>query len=266
MGERACRWSRVRRSQGTTDENQVVRWTPRSVRRDHRILDSDEITRLLDAALPRFRPLLATAMFTGLRQGELLGLRWQDVDLDAGVVHVRGQLDRDRRLVEPKTPESVREVVLMPALARVLREHQLASPFSRPEHFVFSTERGGPMLWRNVTRRAFAAAVERAELEANGKRRPTFHDLRRTFGSLLIYQGEDVVYVSRQMGHSSPKVTLDIYARLFNAREQAERARARMESTFRNLLETTRGEQRRTAGAADGSKVAQLRASATGGD
>lgn len=122
------------------------------------------------------------------------------------------------------------------------------------------------MLWRNVTRRAFAAAVDRAELDVNGKRRPAFHVLRPTFGSLLIYQGEDVVYVSRQMGHSSPKVTLDIYARLFNAREHADRARARMESTFGNLLETSGGEQWRTQRAAETRKVAQLRASATGGD
>ena len=206
-----------------------------------------------------------TAVFTGLRLGEVLGLRWQDVDFEAGVVRVRWQLSRDRHLEEPKTPQSVREVVLMPGLARVLRQHQLASSFSRAEHFVFSTERGGPMLWRNVTRRAFGAAVERAGLDAGGKRRPTFHDLRRTFGSLLIYQGEDVVYVSRQMGHSSPKVTLEIYAHLFNAREHADRARARMESAFGNLLETNGGEQRRSPGVGETVKVAPLRGSATGG-
>jgi integrase len=74
---------------------------------------------MLDAATPRYRPLLATAVFTGLRLGELLGLTWADVDLNAEVVRVRRQLDRAGERVPPKTPNALREVELMPALARI---------------------------------------------------------------------------------------------------------------------------------------------------
>ena len=110
-----------------------------------RILERDEIARLLAAAPERYRALLATAIFTGLRLGELLGLTWGDVDFDAGLVRVRKQLGRDGVLVPPKTDQAVRDVVLMPALGRMLREHKLASPCSRPSDFVFVTLRGTPL-------------------------------------------------------------------------------------------------------------------------
>jgi integrase len=76
---------------------------PRLDRKDKRVLDGEEIGRLLDAATtPRYRMLLATAIYTGLRISELLGLAWSDVDLDGGYLHVRKQLDLGKR-VEPKT-------------------------------------------------------------------------------------------------------------------------------------------------------------------
>jgi integrase len=75
-----------------------------------------------------YRPLLATAVFSGLRLQELLGLRWQDVDLESGVLHVRRQLTRGRRndpprLVELKTAAARRDIVLLPELAGLLRQH-----------------------------------------------------------------------------------------------------------------------------------------------
>jgi len=85
---------------------------PSPGRREMRILQRDEIHALLGAADPRYRPLLATAIFTGLRLGEVLGLTWADVDLKAGTPHVRKQLDRDGHRVAPKTPQAVRDVVL----------------------------------------------------------------------------------------------------------------------------------------------------------
>ncbi|MBA2460730.1 MAG: tyrosine-type recombinase/integrase [Actinobacteria bacterium] len=93
---------------------------PAVERREMRILDSAEIGRVLEAADDAYRPAIATAVFTGLRLGELLGLTWADVDFDGGIVRVRRQLDRDGRRVAPKTPQAVREVVLMPSLGRLL--------------------------------------------------------------------------------------------------------------------------------------------------
>lgn len=202
-----------------------------------RVLDTPEIVALLDAASPNYRTLLAAAVFLGLRQGELLGLTWADVDFDAGLVRVRKQLDRSGSRVEPKTPKAVREVVLMPTLGRLLREHKLRTPFSTPGDYVFTTSAGTPYYWRNVSKRGLERAKQRAGLDGEGRPRLRFHDLRHTFASILVAQGENVVYVSRQLGHASVKQTLDTYAHLIDRAEHAQRASERLESSFGAILE-----------------------------
>jgi hypothetical protein len=101
--------------QGWIARNPVTRLErderPKTSRCEMRVLERDEIARLLAAAPDRYRALLATAVFTGLRQGELLGLRWEDVDLDAGLIRVRWQLGRDGSRVEPKTQQAKRDIV-----------------------------------------------------------------------------------------------------------------------------------------------------------
>jgi integrase len=97
---------------------------PSVTRREMRCLSREEIGKLLAAALPTYRSILATAIFTGLRLSELLALTWADVDFAAGVVRVRKQLARNGERVDPKTAAAVRDVVLMPALAKVLRAHK----------------------------------------------------------------------------------------------------------------------------------------------
>ncbi len=138
-----------------------------------------------------------------MRVGELLGLTWEDVDFAASVIRVRRQADRKGQLVEPKTPQAKREIVLAPALAKVLREHRMASRFKADGDLVFPSSTGRALGARNLTRRGLDKALERAGL---GKLR--FHDLRHTFASLLVAEGLNVVFVSRQMGHSSPDITL----------------------------------------------------------
>jgi integrase len=147
----------------------------------------EELGRLLDKATPRYRPLLPTAAFTGLRLSELLGLVWGDVDFEAGVVRVRKQLGRDGQRVEPKTPQVVRDVVLAPRLGTILREHKLSLPpaFTGDDRFVFPS--GPPLYWRNVSARGLDKAAQRAGLGEwiegeDGKRRwksaVRMHDLR----------------------------------------------------------------------------------------
>ena len=110
-------------------------------------------------------------------------------------------------------------------------------------------------------------AVKRAGLHSvPGRRRPTLHDLRHTFASLLIAQGLDVVFVSRQLGHKKTSITLDVYADLFNRREHEDRARSAVEAAVGNLLETNAGDRRRTAAGATVSEAAVLLAMPTGGD
>ncbi len=99
----------------------------------------------------------------------------------------------------------------MPALGRLLREHRIASRFAGDHDPVFASSVGTPMHYRNVSRRGLDVAANRAAL--NGDERPTlrFHDLRHTFASLLIAEGGNVVFVSRQLGHASPDITLKVY-------------------------------------------------------
>jgi integrase len=173
-----------------------------------RILDRNGIARLLEASPPSYRALLTTAIFTGLRLGELLELTWADADLSADLIRVRKQLDRSGERVRPKTPFAVRDVELMPALARMLcshREQRFAVGHARPEDFVFGTIHGTPLHYRTVVRRALDVAVGRAGLAVTPRLR--FHDLRHTFASLLIAEGADVVFVSRKLGHASVKTT-----------------------------------------------------------
>jgi integrase len=208
---------------------------------ERRFLDREEIAVLL-AEADRHLPVLAAAIFTGLRLGELLGLTWADVDLKAGLIRVRKQLDRNGVRVNPKTPQAVREVVLMPALGRILREYRLSSPFSGDREPVFASAVGTAMHYRNVNRRGLADVAERAGL--NGADRPNlrFHDLRHTFASLLIAEGANVVFVSRQLGHASPDITLKVYAHLFDRAAHAEQARQALEGGYGKLLESSRGE------------------------
>jgi integrase len=169
-----------------------------------------------------------------------LGLRWCDVDFEAGVVRVRGQLSWDGVWSSfAKTDAGLREVVLMPALARLLRERReraFAAGHAKPESFVFASRVGSGLHYRNVARRGLDPAMEAAELNGEGRPRLRWHDLRHTFASLLIAQGHNVVYVSRQLGHSSPSVTLDVYAHLFDGAEHASRARDALESAFDGML------------------------------
>jgi integrase len=159
-------------------------------------------------------PVLATSIFTGLRQSECLGLRWADVDFAGGRIHVRGQLSNGRAFVEMgKTAAARREVVLMPGLARLLRQHRAASRFSQEHDYLFAATTGGPPSHRNVA--GFETARDRAGLDGNdGRPRFRWHDMRHTFASILIAEGRDVNYVAAQLGHSKPSITLDVYGHL----------------------------------------------------
>jgi integrase len=204
---------------------------PGSWMREQRVLNRDEIGRLLDAAPPQYRTLLATAVLSGLRQSELLALRWRDIDFAEHQIHVRRALDRKGRDVPPKTRHSVRDVVLMPGLAEALQRHREQSRFDGPEDFVFASRVGTPLHRRNIWRQAFEPAFTRAGIE-----RLRWHDLRHTFASLLIGGGANVVFVSRQLGHGTSDVTLRVYAHLFDHAEQARRTREMLQEMFGEVV------------------------------
>ena len=158
------------------------------------------------------------AVRIGLRRGELLGLRWSDVDLHEGVLTVRQALQRvggELLIVAPKTQRSARRVALPSECVTALRAQraqQLADRKAASSNWkgtayglVFTTTNGTPIEPRNLNR-SFDALCVRA-----GVRKVRFHDLRHTCASLLHEQGADAHMIMEVLGHSSIRVTMDIY-------------------------------------------------------
>jgi integrase len=170
-------------------------------------LTPEEVRAFLAACDETYRPLFATAIMTGMRLGELLALQWRDIDWHAGTIRVRRSLF-EGTFVEPKTSRSVRVIGMSDHLAAILLEHKLAAPYS-PFDLVFPTPEGTPMDPSNLRERVFAPTLKRA-----GLRKVRIHDLRHTFASLLINQGENLKYVQAQLGHSSITTTVDRYGHL----------------------------------------------------
>jgi integrase len=169
----------------------------------------------------------------GLRQGEILGLRWSDVDLEAATIRVTQALQRvNGRLdfVEPKSQSSRRTIPLPATVARALRAHRsrqleerlAAGARWRESDLVFTTSVGTPLDCRNVTRR-FQAALEGAGLP-----RLRFHDLRHTAASLMLAQGVPPRVVMETLGHSQISLTMNTYSHVIPAlqREAADRMEA----------------------------------------
>jgi len=166
-----------------------------------------EVTVFLDACDDEHRPLFATLVMTGMRLGEVLALQWEDVNWNAGTIRIRRSLYKGE-FVEPKTSRSVRAIGMSNRLAATLLEHKLAAPYS-PFDLVFATPEGTPIDPANLRHRVFSDTFKRSKL-----RRFRIHDLRHTFASLLINQGENVKYVQTQLGHSSITTTVDRYGHL----------------------------------------------------
>jgi len=133
---------------------------PTLTRREHRELTPAELEKLLAVASRySYFPLVRTAVYTGLRLGELLGLTWADVDFDRAEIHVHRQWTTGGGFSEPNTPSAVRRVVLAPELVRFLREHKARSRYSTETDFVFASKRGTALGHRNVCR-AFTEIVK----------------------------------------------------------------------------------------------------------
>jgi integrase len=195
-----------------------------------RFLSREEMDSMLEGA-EEPRAIVATALFTGLRAMEVLGLVWGDVDFVAGEVHVRYQLSRKGERVPLKTKAAKRDIVLMPALGKLLRRWRLSQPFSGDEDFIFQCSASRrPMNYKQLLEHFHDAR------EAVGLNDVTFHALRHTFASILIAQDRDVQFVSRQLGHTQTSTTWDTYVHLFEARRHAQDARDALEAEYGAML------------------------------
>jgi integrase len=189
------------------------------------VLSPAEIRRLLAAAgTGLYRVLFTTASLTGLRSGELFGLRWSDLELDRedgrGRLFVSRTLTWARmqgeegairpKLYPPKTKAGKRDLPIPTELVSSLKAWKLQCPPSELD-LVFCTLEGKPIRRSNALRYGLWPALRRA-----GLRRVNMHSLRHSFASALIMNGAPVTEVQAKLGHSSPKVTLDVYAHWFD--------------------------------------------------
>jgi len=194
-------------------------------------LQGDDLARVLYHA-GSHRPLFEVVAFTGMRISEALGMLWRDVDFDAGILHVEQQLTRYRTLGPLKTEASRREIELPPAVVRLLRERWLASPFKGPTDLVWCTPGGRGRDYRKVGQ-AFRDAVRSSGVTAGG--RLSLHSLRHGYASMLIGRGLPLLFISRQLGHSKPSMTLNIYAHEFARRESGAAARQALETAYTEM-------------------------------
>ena len=177
---------------------------------DIRFIDLEELEALLrevpdDVLGAVERPLYLTAAMTGLRQGELIALRWKDVDWKAGLIRVRRNYTRGR-FGTPKTKRSSRSVPMPERVAAALKEHFKRSNYTGTDDLVFChPETGGPFDASKMRKRFKVA------LKAAGVRSIRFHDLRHTFGTRMAAAGAPLRTIQEWMGHSDYKTT-EIYA------------------------------------------------------
>jgi integrase len=215
---------------------QAVRWNliarnpcdgaqgPRVTRSEMQVWTPEEADVFLQATRDhRMHALYALALTTGMRQGELLGLKWGDVDLTAGILAVRRSLQWQRgngyAFVEPKTARSRRRIHLSQRAVAALRAHKDRQAWSRreagaawqEEDLVFCDPLGGPLAPSHQT------GVFKAAAEAAGLPVIRFHDMRHTAATILLARGVHVKLVSEMLGHSTIVLTLDTYSHLIPA-------------------------------------------------
>lgn len=204
---------------------------PNVARHEVRPLTVEQSRALLAAAHDhRLGALFSVALALGFRKGEGLGLRWQDVDFDAGTIAISGALQRiGGTLVRTETKNNAsRRMLRVPAAAmKALREHRVrqmeermaAGDRWRDSGLVFTTTIGTPLDPRNVLRH-FSRV-----LSAAGIAHVRFHDLRHSCATLLLAQGVPARVVQDILGHSAIRVTMDTYAHVMpSMREDAMRA------------------------------------------
>jgi integrase len=192
---------------------------PRPTPKHMATLSADQVRALfLAAAGDRLEALYVLAITTGMRQGELLALRWSSVNLKAKRLAVTETLQRDGghfRFEEPKTKASRRQVEVSELAIEALRQHRrrqvqerlAAGPLWTDHDLVFANAVGNPINVSNLVPRSFNPLLAKA-----GIPRIRFHDLRHTAATLLLELGEHPKVVQEMLGHSQVGVTLDLYS------------------------------------------------------
>ena len=196
---------------------------PRWKQVEMRMLDESQVSQFLIAAQGSpHEALYHLAITTGMRQGELLGLKWTDLQWNSGMLHIQRQVQRvpwqGWSFIEPKTKAGRRTIKLGEASLHALRLHKerqqsrktVAGARWQDYDIIFPSNKGTPLEPSNM-RKDFNRVLEKA-----GLAKIRFHDLRHTAASLMLNNGIPVIVVSKVLGHSKPSITMDIYGHLYN--------------------------------------------------
>lgn len=161
---------------------------------------------------PRHYPLVICGFRTGLRIGELLGLKWGDIDFYHRLIYVQRNITRNK-ITTPKSKSSVRAVRMTSQLVTVLKSHRkrvkeekLKKAWPDVPEWIFCNETGGFINYGNFVHRVWNKAMEKSELQ---KRTP--HDMRHTYATLRLSKGDSLSEVSKEMGHGTPNITFTTY-------------------------------------------------------
>jgi integrase len=212
---------------------------PRPIKKEVQVLSPEEARKFLEVARgDRLEALYLLAITTGLREGELLGLRWRDADLEGRTLSVRQQLTRTNDGISFTTPKrsKTRCVRLTDQAVATLKRHRTAQNAERLKKgglwqntgLVFTTTMGTPLNVRSLTYRSFRPLLERAGLP-----RIRFHDLRHTFATLLLSSRTHPKIVQEMLGHANISQTVDTYSHMLP--DMQDRAVEAIESTLRDI-------------------------------
>jgi integrase len=191
---------------------------PKPVKKEIHPLSPEQVKAFLEAARgDRFEGAYVVALHCGLREGEILGLKWSDVDLNAEILQVRRTLSEARagQRFEPPKNGKGRNVRLTPQAVKALRTHlgrqleeiERSGDLYRDQGLVFPSRVGTPMNAKNLTARSFKPLLKRAGLPDI-----RFHDLRHTLATLMLQNGEHPKVVQEMLGHATIAITMDTYS------------------------------------------------------
>jgi len=209
-------------------------------KREIEVLDPPEVAAVLNAArTTRLFPIVLLALGTGLRRGEVLGLRWSDLDLERRTLTVAQSLEQTKtglRFKTPKTRRSRRTIALSPAVVEELQSHRARQAADRlalgmgkdPAALVFTRIDGDPMQPDSVTK-IFARIVIKAKVKPI-----SFHALRHTHATDLLRAGVHPKIVSERLGHASIAITMDTYTHAIPGLQ--EDAAQRIDAALRSAM------------------------------
>ncbi len=237
---------------------------PRAPKREMDVWDASQARRFLAiAGESAYGPIWMLTLTTGMRRGEILGLRWQDIDLHAGALQVRQTIGRVGSALlagTPKTPSSRRAITILPTVVDALRGHKASQNERRlaagtawtDNDLVFASEVGTPIQPSNL-RRDFLALAARAGVPAI-----RIHDQRHTYATLGLGSGAPLRTISEAMGHADPAITMRTYAHVLP--EHRRELAARMDGVFFGPNDAARGTDAGQTDAAESDALEKKRA------